>query len=191
MDSSGADAPGRIELICGCMFSGKSERLLARLADARNRSIEAIAFKHASDDRYSKNQIVTHSGQRADALPIQQASQMLEKAGHADLVVLDEAHFFTDDLVAGCRQLAERGHELVLAGLDLDSWGLPFGQMPDLEAAADTIVRTYAVCARCGAQADHTQRLTPVESQKMIGGPEAYEPRCAKCFKAPPIHLRR
>ena len=182
---------GSIELICGCMFSGKSERLLARLADARSRSIKAVAFKHASDDRYSKDQIVTHSGLRADAVPLQHASQLFEKTGDALLVVLDEAHFFADDLVTACQQLTKQGCEVVVAGLDLDSWGLPFGHMPDLEAVADTVTRTYAVCSRCGAQADHTQRLVPIEGHNMIGGPEAYEPRCAKCFQAPPIELRR
>ncbi|UCD29822.1 MAG: thymidine kinase, partial [Planctomycetota bacterium] len=91
---------GRIELICGCMFSGKSERLLDRLLDARKRSIEAVAFKHASDDRYSRNQIVTHSGRRADAIPIQQASEMLGKVGNARLVIIDEGHFFGESLIA-------------------------------------------------------------------------------------------
>jgi thymidine kinase len=107
------------------------------------------------------------------------------------LVLIDEAHFFTDDLVDVCQKLAGQGRELIVAGLDLDSWGLPFDHMPDLETIADTITRTYAVCSACGARADHTQRLVPVEGQTMIGGSEAYEARCAKCFQAPPIELRR
>jgi len=182
---------GRIELICGCMFSGKSERLLARLADARSGGIKVMVFKHSCDDRYSPNEIVAHSGGRAEAIAIGWASEMLETPGDAELVLLDEAHFFNDDLVSACRALADRGCEVVAAGLDLDSWGLPFGHIPDLEAIADEVKQTYALCSVCGARADHTQRLTPVGGQKMIGGAEAYEPRCAKCFKAPPMELRR
>lgn len=183
-------ARGRITVIQGCMFSGKSERLVGRIRVAGDAGHSVVAFKHASDDRYADRQIVTHSGQRIAAVPIANASGMLERAGDARLVVIDEAQFFGEGLVETCRTLCEQGREVIVAGLDLDSWGLPFGPMPALAALADEVIRTRGVCARCGGEADHTQRLAPVEGQKMVGGPESYEPRCAVCFEAPPAALR-
>jgi len=186
-----SEARGRIGLICGCMFSGKSERLVVRIADAQQQSKSVVAFKHADDARYAKGQIVTHSGWRADAYPVASASRMLELAKHAQLVVIDEAQFFGNDLVGACQQWRERGQDVVVAGLDFDAWGEPFGPIPALETIADEVTRTYAVCAVCSAPADHTQRIAPFVGQKMVGGAEAYEPRCAKCFQPPPIERRR
>jgi thymidine kinase len=173
------------------MFSGKSERLLERLADARRRSIPAAAFKHASDNRYAEARIVTHSGHRSDAQPVASPGEILERAGDARLVVIDEAQFFGDGIIAVCEDLRSRGLDVAVAGLDRDSWGQPFGPMPALDAIADRVTRTRAVCSQCGEPADYTQRLAAVEDQTMIGGPEAYEPRCGRCFVAPPIELRR
>jgi len=178
-------------LICGCMFSGKSERLLDCLAEAKSHSIPAIAFTHADDDRYAKGKIVTHNGRHCDAVPVHTVSKIIDQVGNARLVVIDEAQFFADDLAEVCKRLAEAGRDVVVAGLDLDSWGLPFGPVPQIETIADEVIHTFAVCSVCGSRADHTQRLAPIEGQKMIGGPEAYEPRCNKCFQAPPIELRR
>jgi len=182
---------GSLELICGCMFSGKSERLLARIAEARQRGIPVAAFKHASDDRYVKRQIVTHSGRRADAIALASAAPIPELAGDARLIVIDEAQFFGPDLIPTCRRLVEQGRDVVVAGLNRDSWGQPFGPVPQVEAMADHVTRTRAVCSVCGAVAEYTQRLAPVGVGSMIGGPEAYEPRCEKCFRAPPPELRR
>ncbi len=188
MASSGG---GSIELIRGCMFSGKSERLLERLADANRRAVASAAFKHASDNRYAESRIVTHSGHRSEAIPVASAAELFERVGDARLVVIDEAQFFGDDLIDACERMRARGIEVAVAGLDRDSWGQPFGPMPGLEAIADRITPTRAVCSQCGGPAEYTQRLAPVESRTMIGGPEAYEPRCARCFVAPPIELRR
>jgi len=182
---------GRLILIRGCMFSGKSERLLDRLRSARAEQRTAVAFKHASDDRYAAAQIVTHNGRRDDATAIGDPAAILELADDAAWIGIDEAQFFGDALVEVCRTLVQQGREVVVAGLDLDSWGQPFGPMPALAAIADEIVDAHGRCARCGATADHTQRLAPVEGQKMVGGPESYEPRCAACFEAPPAELRR
>jgi len=182
---------GRLEVICGCMFSGKSELLLERLAEARARAVPVAVFKHASDDRYAEKQIVTHGGRRTAAVPITAASRMLDLAGPAQLVAVDEAQFFDDDLVETCRLLTQQGQDVVVAGLDLDSWGKPFGPVPQVASIADRVIQTHAVCSICGQRADHTQRLAPIEGQKMIGGPEAYEPRCATCFRPPPLELRR
>ena len=182
---------GSTEVICGCMFSGKSLRLLERIESARQVGQRVAAFKHVSDDRYDDAQIVTHNGRRTDATPIREAAELMVLVGDAEIVVVDEAQFFTDDLIGVCRQLAMRGCEVLVAGLDRDSWGLPFGAIPDLTAEADRVVLTTATCSVCGKEAMFTQRLGEIEGQPMIGGPERYEPRCADCFSPPPIELRR
>ncbi|MBP7935996.1 MAG: thymidine kinase [Phycisphaerae bacterium] len=182
---------GRIELICGCMFSGKSERLIRRVEQAGAVGVSVVAFKHACDDRYGADQIVAHSGLRVAAYRAASAVEILRRVGEARLVVIDEAQFFTADLVDACRQLAAEGRQVVVGGLDRDSWGLPFGPMPELEAIADEVTRTRAVCARCGRPAEYTCRRVPVAGLTMVGGAEAYEPRCRDCFEAPPIELRR
>lgn len=173
------------------MFSGKSERLLDRIAKAKAQAILAAAFKHAFDDRYHAQQIVTHSGRRIEATAVTSATTLLELVGDARLVVIDEAQFFGVDLAGICKQLAEDGRTVIVAGLDRDSWGEPFGPMPGVAAIADRVVRTTGRCASCGGVADHTQRVTPIVGERMTGGPEAYEPRCAKCFVPPPAELRR
>lgn len=189
-----ADRPtgrGTIELICGCMFSGKSERLVGRVEQARTAGLGVAAFKHASDDRYGADEIVTHNGLRIAAARVGNPRDILRAAGEARLVVIDEAQFFTADLVEVCRQLVDEGRDVVVAGLDRDSWGLPFGPMPDIEAMADRVIRARAVCAKCGRPAEYTFRRVPVGGKTMIGGAEAYEPRCEACFEAPPLELRR
>lgn len=191
MSEQGSGKGGSLELICGCMFSGKTERLLSRLAEARARAVPTAVFKHASDDRYVKGQLVTHTGRRTDAIALVSASRIPELAGEARLIVIDEAQFFDQDLVEACRQLVGQGREVVVAGLDRDAWGEPFGPTPEIEAIATKVTRTRAVCSACGEVAEYTQRLAPVEDRKMIGGAEAYEARCGKCFRAPPIELRR
>ncbi len=182
---------GRIILIRGCMFSGKSERLVDRLIAAENQGRPVAAFKHTSDDRYAAHQIATHTGRHIDAVPLNDPRRMLKLAAHAEVVAIDEAQFFGQELLEVCRELARQGREVVVAGLDLDSWGQPFGPMPQLAAIADEIIQTRGRCARCGRPADRTQRLAAVEGHKMVGGPESYEPRCAACFEAPPVELRR
>jgi thymidine kinase len=187
----GNATPGRVMLICGCMFSGKSERLVSAIQAAYAAGRQVAAFKHALDNRYAAGHIVTHHGQRVDAIAVSDVNRLLQAVGQADLVVIDEAQFFGDELVAACRSLADAGCEVIVAGLDLDSWGLPFGPMPKLEAMAEEIMRTSAICAQCGRPANRTQRLTPVTNKIMIGGPENYEPRCEACFVPPPAELRR
>ncbi len=182
---------GRVVLICGCMFSGKTDRLIEWLERARRLGIAAKAFKHVRDYRYAVRQLVSHDGRRAEAVPITDARQILDYAEEARVIVIDEAQFFGPDLLEICRRLAERGREVVVAGLDRDSWGLPFGPVPALARMADEVIHTCAVCALCGEVADYTQRTAPIEDRDMIGGTESYEPRCGKCFQAPPLELRR
>lgn len=173
------------------MFSGKTEALLRRLAEARALAMSAATFKHAHDDRYHDQELATHSGQRTAARAVASATEIGRLAGDAQLVVIDEAQFFGIDLVATCQKLAADGRTVVVAGLDLDSWGEPFGPVPYIERIADVVTRTQGKCAICGGAADHTQRVAPVEGLCMIGGPEAYQARCARCFVAPPMELRR
>jgi thymidine kinase len=186
-----AGTPGSIELICGCMFSGKSERLIARAEAARQEGRRVIGFKHASDDRYDAGHIASHNGRTCPARPVHQAEEIAAQAGDAELVLIDEAQFFGPEIVDVCRRLAADGRSVILAGLDRDSWGEPFGPMPALAAIADQVVRTQGICSQCGRPADHTQRVSPVGGINMVGGPGAYEARCSEHFQAPPAALRR
>jgi thymidine kinase len=182
--------PGRIELICGCMFSGKTERLIERVALAQAQGVSVAVFKHALDDRYGPSDLISHSGRRSRAIPIDRPELLAELAHGARLIVVDEAQFFSDGLVQVCRLLADRGAQVVLAGLDRDSWGLPFGAMPALRAAADTVLHTTATCAACGESAEYTYRRIATPGAKMVAAADCYEPRCGRCFEAPPMELR-
>jgi len=188
---AGATECGRIELVCGCMFSGKSLQLIGRVRQARQAGLKVAAFKHASDDRYGQRRIVTHDGQQIEATPVASAGRIATLAGDADIIAIDEGQFFDGSLVDVCRQMARAGRIVIVAGLDRDSWGLPFGPIPALAEVADQVTRTRAVCARCGQPAEYTQRLVPVADRAMIGGPESYEPRCSRCFQPPPADMRR
>jgi thymidine kinase len=181
---------GGVELICGCMFSGKTERLVERLQQAAREKIPARAFKHASDVRYAGRELASHSGRHCDATPVATAEQILELANTARLIVIDEGQFFGPELIDVCRELARQGRHVVVAALDRDSWGQPFGPIPQLREIADEVIYTKGRCA-CGAEAEFTQRLAPVAGQTMIGGPESYTACCARCFQAPPAELRR
>lgn len=172
------------------MFSGKSRTLLRRIAAALADGTMTVAFKHALDDRYGPAGITTHDGERFEAIAVRRAMDIPSGVGDARLVVIDEAQFFDSDLVGVCRELAGRGCNVVVAGLDRDSWGLPFEPVPSLEAIADRVIRTRATCARCGHEADFTQRLTAVEGTLMVGGADRYEPRCKSCFQPPPLAMR-
>ena len=130
---------GRIEVIHGCMFSGKSSQLLDRLIAAADDGRSVRAFKHRADNRYASGEIVTHDGRHASAIGVTQASTLLDRVDAGDFVVVDEAQFFSDDLVGVCQALAARGCEVVVAGLDLDSWNLPFGHILALAEVADEV----------------------------------------------------
>ncbi|MGQ9650584.1 MAG: thymidine kinase [Phycisphaerae bacterium] len=181
---------GSLTVVVGCMFSGKSEFLISRLEEATRLGRATAAFKHSSDNRYCHRDVASHAGRRFRAMAVLDASRIADLARTAEVVAIDEGQFFADDLVDVCRELVADGKEVLVAGLDLDAWGLPFGPMPELVRTADRVVRLQAVCARCGRPADHTQRVVPIMGQKMVGGADCYEPRCAACFEAPPIEMR-
>jgi thymidine kinase len=181
-----AGCTGRLEVICGCMFSGKTERLIERLRAARREGQLVAAFKHMSDRRYSNRNLASHSHQEFPAEPVTSAAEIRLQAGQARVVAIDDGQFFDEDLVAVCVGLRQQGRRVIVAGLDRDCWSKPFHPVPDVAAVADDVVQTQGICASCGQPADRTYRHAPVVAGgDMVGGPEAYEPRCARCFNPP------
>jgi thymidine kinase len=180
-----ASERGIITLISGCMFSGKTTALFRLLERCPPESVPA--FKHVIDQRYAADQIVSHDGKGWPAVVISNAVEIPGRVGDGvKVVALDEAHFFYVGLVQVVRELASRGIDVILTSLDRNSWGRPFAVAEQLRAIADQPVTLHAVCARCGATADRTQRLTPIVNAQMVGGPESYEARCQACWSPPP-----
>ena len=176
---------GKVELICGCMFGGKTEELLRRARELD--ADKVVLFKHARDDRYSTTEIVTHRHNRHSAVTVPAAAEILQRVPpQAEWVGIDEGHFFDPALAEVCRALARRGCTVLVTALDLDSWGRPFAPVIRLREEADAVLIKHAACARCGRPADHTQRTTPIVNGNMVGGPEAFEPRCLSCWAPPP-----
>lgn len=174
---------GRLEVIAGCMFSGKTEQLIARLRAAERGGQKVRAFKHRMDDRYDPDHLVTHTQDRFDAVRVNDAAELAAESETADVVGIDEAHFFGRPLIQAVQQLLAAGKRLIVVGIDYDAWGRPFTPLPQLKDMADEVVQTYASCRVCGGQARYSQRMVPVDSQVMVGGAEAYEPRCLRCFQ--------
>jgi thymidine kinase len=177
---------GRIEIICGSMFSGKSEELIRRLRRAIIARQKVQAFKPEMDDRYSPDDIVSHDERRIECTKVKRAAEILDLVEDATKVVgIDEAQFLADDLVEVCETLAGRGKRVIVAGLDQDYRGNPFEPIPQLLALAENITKIMAVCMVCGASANKTQRLIESEERIVVGAGEVYEPRCRKCYKPP------
>jgi thymidine kinase len=176
---------GRIEVITGPMFSGKSTELLRRLRLAQIARKKTAAFKHASDVRYSEDQISTHAEQKSWALAVSAAQEMLESwhARGAHVIGIDEAQFFGPELVPVVEKLAERGKRVIVAGLNQDSFGAPFGPMPELLARADHLFLSHAVCMLCGDEATKTFRKPGTAlAQVLVGADQQYEARCRNCW---------
>ena len=179
--------PGCIEVITGSMFSGKSEELIRRLRRAQIARQRVQIFKPMIDERYSNKHIVSHSEMRIDAELVSDAGQILRKVAHrTEVIGVDEAQFFDTSLVEVCDQLANMGKRVIVAGLDTDFRGKPFEPLPQLLAIAEYITKTLAICVRCGGPANQTQRLTASRDRVVVGGSEAYEARCRRCFEPPP-----
>ncbi len=183
---------GWIEVICGCMFAGKTEELIRRINVLSFAKKKIIIFKPKIDDRYSSTQIVSHAGRSIDCITIDKASEMLDylkKEEDVDVVAIDEVQFFDEDVVAICDYLADQGKRVMVAGLDKDFRGEPFGVMPELLTRAEFVTKLTAVCAKCGAPATRTQRLINNEPASfhdpivLVGATEHYEPRCRHCHK--------
>lgn len=174
---------GWIEVITGCMFSGKSEELIRRLRRAIIARQRVQVFKPMVDERYSATQVVSHSRWRLQAERVHKAEEILQQLDpRTEVVGIDEAQFFDEALVRVCQHLANLGKRVIVAGLDMDFRGQPFGPMPQLLAIAEEVEKMHAICARCGAPASYTQRLTQDQEQVVVGAGETYEARCRRCF---------
>ncbi|MDP4291728.1 MAG: thymidine kinase [Bacteroidota bacterium] len=173
---------GWIEVICGSMFSGKTEELIRRLNRARIARQKVEIFKPAIDVRYDENNVVSHDAKAIISTPVQNAAQILLYANDADVVGIDEAQFFDDQILDVCNQLADKGIRVIVAGLDMDFKGRPFGPMPNLLAAAEFVTKVHAICMSCGELAQYSHRLVPDSQQVMLGETESYEPLCRNCF---------
>jgi len=178
---------GWIEVVCGSMFSGKTEELIRRVRLAQIAKQKTIIFKPRVDDRYAERQIVSHGDQRMDSVPIVHAEEILKRVGDdVDVVGVDEAQFFGMDLVTVCENLANRGKRVIVAGLDQDYRGRPFEPIPSLLAVAEFITKNLAICVKCGNPANRSQRITESTERIVVGASEAYEARCRHCFSPEP-----
>ena len=173
---------GWIEVICGSMFSGKTEELIRRLKRAKIANLKVEIFKPAIDVRYDEIKIVSHDENYIQSTPIDNSQTILLMAQDVDVVGLDEAQFFDDQIANVCDELALRGVRVIVAGLDMDFMGKQFGQMPFLMAKADYVTKLHAICMKCGNIANYSYRIIPNEEQIMLGAKNAYEPRCRSCF---------
>jgi thymidine kinase len=171
---------GWIEVITGCMFSGKTEELLRRVRRARIGRQRVVIFKPESDQRHAADAVVAHSESRQDCTSVARATDILTLAGDADVVGIDEAQFLGPDLPMVVTKLADEGRRVIVAGLDQDYRGRPFEPMPELLAIADVITKNHAVCTICGAPASRTQRLVRGDALVLLGAEEAYEARCRR-----------
>lgn len=178
----GREKTGWIEVICGCMFSGKTEELIRRLNRALIAQQKVEIFKPAIDRRYHEEKIVSHSEREIRSTPVQFAQDILLWAGNCDVVGIDEAQFFDDAIVEVCNTLANQGKRVIVAGLDMDYEGKPFGPMPNLLAVAEFVTKVHAICARTGELASFSFRLTGNTSQVMLGEKDVYEARSRRVF---------
>ncbi|MCX6121441.1 MAG: thymidine kinase [Ignavibacteriales bacterium] len=176
---------GWIEVVCGCMFSGKTEELIRRLRRAQIAKQKVVVFKPKIDTRYSQEHIVSHSEQSLNAQVIEDAIEVLALAGDAQVVGIDEGQFFKANIVDVCNQLADQGKRVIVAGLDQDYKGNPFEPMPQLLAIAEYITKTLAICVVCGNPADRTQRKSEQHERVVVGAKDLYEARCRYCHKPP------
>lgn len=182
---------GWIEVICGSMFSGKTEELIRRLRRAQIAKQRVAIFKPAIDTRYAEDRIVSHSGVSLPSVTVSSAAEILDRAGDVDVVGIDEVQFFDLDLVQVCETLADRGHRVIVAGLDQDYLAQPFEPMPQLLAIAEYITKTLAICMVCGNPANRTQRVTQRSERVLVGAADSYEARCRSCFTTDLEHVSK
>ena len=173
---------GRIEVICGSMFSGKTEELIRRLNRARIAQQKVEIYKPMIDTRYSEEDVVSHDSNSVASTPVESSQSILLMATEADVVGIDEAQFFDKGLVEVCNTLANRGKRIIIAGLDMDFKGVPFGPMPALCAIAEDVTKVHAICVRCGNLAHVSHRIVAGDKQVMLGELQEYEPLCRHCY---------
>jgi thymidine kinase len=173
---------GTIEVITGSMFSGKTEELIRRLRRAQFAGLKVEIFKPSLDNRYSETRVVSHDDKSIVSTPVDNASAILLLADDVDVVGIDEAQFFDDSIVEVCNSLANRGIRIVVAGLDMDFMGNPFGPMPALLSIAEFVTKVHAICMRCGNLAQYSFRKSEEEQVVVLGEKDKYEPLCRSCY---------
>lgn len=174
---------GRIEVICGSMFSGKTEELIRRMKRAQFAKQRVEIFKSSIDTRYSEENVVSHDQDTIRSTPIDSSGNILLLASDIDVVGIDEAQFLDDGLMDVCNQLANNGVRVIVAGLDMDYKGVPFGPIPALCAVADEVTKVHAICVKCGALAYVSHRLIADDHRVMLGEQQEYEPLCRECYQ--------
>ena len=178
-----AHRPGRIEVVCGSMFSGKTEELIRRMRRAQFAKQRVEIFKPSIDVRYSDEDVVSHDQKHIQSTPIDSSASILLLASNIDVVGIDEAQFFDMGLVDVCNELAYRGVRVIIAGLDMDFKGVPFGPIPALCAIADEVTKVHAICVRCGALAYVSHRKVQNDRRVLLGETQEYEPLCRECYR--------
>lgn len=173
---------GWVEVVCGCMFSGKTEELIRRLKRAKIADMKVEVFKPKVDTRYDEAAIVSHDTTAVLATPVGDSSRLLEVPADIQVVGIDEAQFFDKNLPDVCQELALRGIRVIAAGLDMDYRGIPFGPMPEMLAIAEYVTKVHAICVHCGNLATHSYRLAEGDAVVLLGEKEQYEPRCRTCY---------
>lgn len=183
-DLNGHKRQGIIEAITGSMFSGKTEELIRRLKRAKFAKQKIEIFKPTVDNRYSDTEVVSHDDSAIRSTVVDNSSNIMLLAGNIDVIGIDEAQFFDKGLVDVIQQLANQGIRVIVAGLDMDFKGMPFGPMPDILAISDYVTKVHAICVRCGSIAQFSHRISAREQKVMLGGMDSYEPLCRSCFIA-------
>ena len=178
-----AHRPGRIEVVCGSMFSGKTEELIRRMKRAKFAKQKVEIFKPSIDTRYSDEDVVSHDQNSIHSTPIESSGSLLLLASDIDVVGIDEAQFFDNGLVEVCNELANRGVRVIVAGLDMDFKGISFVPIPALCALADEVTKVHAICVRCGALAYVSHRLISNDRRVLLGEKDEYEPLCRECYQ--------
>jgi len=173
---------GWIEVICGSMFSGKTEELIRRIRRAKIAHQKVVIFKPSTDVRYDEKQVVSHDLNIIESVPLRSAKEILKYAAGMEVIGIDEAQFFDAELTEICQQIALRGIRVIAAGLDMDYLGRPFGPVPHLLAIAEYITKVHAICPHCGNLATHSYRLTEETDTVVLGEKDKYEPRCRTCY---------
>lgn len=178
-----ARRPGRIEVVCGSMFSGKTEELIRRMRRAEFARQKVEIFKPAIDTRYSDEDVVSHDRHTIQSTPVDSSASILLLSGDTEVVGIDEAQFFDMGLVDVCNELANRGVRVIIAGLDMDFKGVPFGPMPALCAIADDVTKVHAICVKCGNLAYVSHRIVDSDRRVLLGETQEYEPLCRECYQ--------
>jgi len=174
---------GWIEVICGSMFSGKTEELIRRLKRARIANQKVEIFKPKKDVRYDETNVVSHDENSINSIPVEKSTEIIELSAGNNVIGIDEAQFFDAELTRVVQKLAVRGMRVIVAGLDMDFKGKPFGPMPNLLAVAEYITKVHAICPHCGSLATHSYRLSTESEQVVLGEKDKYEPRCRVCYE--------